>query len=203
MATGGAGGWYGACIAWQTVNQELVSRAQAGDTVALAELTAQMMPLLRRFALRLCKHPDAAEDVTQDALLAFASKLGDFEGRAALSTWAFTLARTACARTRRGQKNAPGVPLEGLADPPTDEASPEDAAVDRESVRLVGEAIEGLPPDYQAVLKLRDLDGLDTQEACAQLGLSPEALKSRLHRARAALAERLLVLLKPARPGQG
>jgi RNA polymerase sigma-70 factor (ECF subfamily) len=95
------------------------------------------------------------------------------------------------------------VPLEGLADPPTDEASPEDAAVDRESVRLVGEAIEGLPPDYQAVLKLRDLDGLDTQEACAQLGLSPEALKSRLHRARAALAERLLVLLKPARPGQG
>lgn len=182
------------------MDQELLRRAQAGDTGALSELTTQMAPLLRRFALRLCKHPDTADDVAQDAMLALASKIDGFEGRAALSTWAFTLARTACARQRRGLKNAPGVPLDESPEL-IDESSPEDAAIDHETARLVTEAIEQLPPDYRAVLQLRDIDGLDTREACEQLGLGPEALKSRLHRARGALTERLLALLKPSMAG--
>lgn len=170
---------------------DLVSRAQGGDSGALAELTAQMAPLLQRFALRLCKHPDAADDAAQDALLAFATTLDDFEGRAALSTWAYTLARTACARQRRGRKNEPGLPLDELPEP-ADESSPEEAAMDQETTRLVNAAIDELPPDYREVLQLRDIEGLDTREAGARLGLAPEALKSRLHRARAALAARLL-----------
>ena len=80
----------------------LVERARSGDAKALEELLASVAPAVERFGLRMCRNPDDADDVLQDTLLTIATHLGDFEGRSSLLSWVFTLARTACARRRRG-----------------------------------------------------------------------------------------------------
>lgn len=148
-------------------------------------------PSIRRFALGMCKNDADADDVVQDALLSIATKLDSFEGRSAFSTWAFTLARTACSRRRRGLKNRPADGDDVLETRPSEARGPEERVAGEEIGTLVARALDVLPEDYRAVLLLRDGEGLTAPEAAAVLGTSVDALKSRLHRARAALRETL------------
>jgi RNA polymerase sigma-70 factor (ECF subfamily) len=162
-------------------------------------------PSIRRFAVCMCKNDADAEDVVQDALLSIATNLDSFEGRSAFTTWAFTLARTACSRRRRGLKNRPAEGAEALDNQPSDARGPEDRAASQEIGALVERALDALPEDYRAVLHLRDGEGLTAPEAAVVLDTSVDALKSRLHRARAALREALVPLMDvgSSRPGPG
>ncbi len=162
-------------------------------------------PAIRRFAVGMCKNDADAEDVVQDALLSIATNLDSFEGRSAFTTWAFTLARTACGRRRRGLKNRPAESDDVLALQPSDARGPEERAASTEIGALVEQALQGLPEDYRAVLLLRDGEGLTAAEAAEVLDTSVDALKSRLHRARAALREALAPVLEreDSRPSPG
>ncbi len=172
------------------MDPELSRRAQAGDRAALEALIAEVSPAVRRFTARMCRTPAEAEDAAQDALLAVAQHIDQYEGRAAFSTWVFTLARTACGRRRRGLKNLPAVadePDARLADGPGP-----DAHLERAQLQLaIDRALAALHEEHREVVLLRDVEGLSAQEAAEVLGISVEALKSRLHRARAALRSAL------------
>ena len=159
-------------------------------------LLASVAPSIRRFAARMCKNDADADDVLQDALLSIATHLDSFEGRSSLPSWAFTIARSACSRRRRGMKNAPAEGEESLNAQPAEGPGPEDKASSVETGELVGRALARLPDEYREVLLLRDAEGLTAPEAAQVLGVSIDALKSRLHRARAALREALRPVLE-------
>lgn len=172
------------------IDPELTQRAVAGDRAALAAVLVAATPSIKRFTGRMCRTSAEADDATQDTLLAVAQNLAQFEGRSAFSTWLFTLARTACGRQQRGMKNAP--PREDVPELRADEGpGPEDLAESNELKLTLDLALGGLQRDQREVVLLRDVEGLSANEAAEVLGISVEALKSRLHRARASLRSAL------------
>lgn len=171
------------------MDDSLVNRARSGDRDAMERVLASVAPSIRRFAARMCKNDADADDVLQDALLSIATSLDSFEGRSSLATWAFTLARTACSRKRRGLKNRPAEPDAVLETQPSDARGPDEHAESHQTRKLVLDALGSLPDDYREVLLLRDAEGFTAPEAAAVLGVSVDALKSRLHRARSALRD--------------
>jgi RNA polymerase sigma-70 factor (ECF subfamily) len=179
------------------VNDALIERAQRGDADAMHAVLEEVAPAVHRFGLRMCRSAADADDVLQDTLLSVTTHLADFEGRSSLTSWVFMLARTACARRRRGLKNAPTVSDDAVAERASEHDSPEQQASSRELSVALGSALAALPEEYREVVVLRDVEGLSTLEAAAAVGVSAEAIKSRLHRARSALRDALRPVLEP------
>jgi RNA polymerase sigma-70 factor (ECF subfamily) len=177
---------------------ELVARARKGDRGALEAVLGTVAPAVHRFSLRMCKNAHDADDVLQDTLISVANHLGEFEGRSSLSSWVFALTRSACARRRRGLKNRPPVSDEGMADTPDIAPTPEAQAADHELASALSSALDTLSDEHREVILLRDVEGLSAPEAASSLGISVDALKSRLHRAREALRLALRPMLEPA-----
>ena len=175
-----------------------VERAKRGDSAALEQVLAEVAPAVRRFGVRMCKNPHDADDVLQDTLLSIATHLPEFEGRSSLLSWVFTLTRTACARRRRGLKNRPPVADDAAHERRDDAPSPEAQVASREIADALERALDSLADEQREVILLRDVEGLTASEAADVLGISVDALKSRLHRARGALREKLVPVLEPA-----
>jgi RNA polymerase sigma-70 factor (ECF subfamily) len=183
------------------MDEAILTRARAGDAAAMERLLTEVAPAVHRFGLRMCRHPHDVDDIVQDTLIAVAKNLSSFEGRSSLQSWVFTLARTACSRRRRGLKNQPHAPEVHAAELADDKASPEDELLRRDVTARVNAALDGLPVQFREVIELRDVQGLSAKEAADQLGLTVEALKSRLHRGRSMLRESLT--REVARPRAG
>jgi RNA polymerase sigma-70 factor (ECF subfamily) len=186
------------------MDERLIEAARNGDRAALSRLLEEMAPLVHRFGLRMCRHQADAEDVLQDTLISIADHLKEFEGRASLASWVFMLARSACARRRRGLKNRPHLPEEAAGERAAQEHDNPEAAADRGELRTQLErALGALSEEQREVLLLRDMEGLSAPEVASALNLSVEAVKSRLHRARASLREALAGLerVAPKQPG--
>jgi RNA polymerase sigma-70 factor (ECF subfamily) len=182
----------------ETADEDLLQAVRAGDAAALETLLVQYQPRIYRFSLKMRRHPEDARDVVQDTLLAVARGVRAFKGASSLSTWLYTIARRVCIKHRRRSKYAPPVEL-SLDTEASDEAAARAApgpGLDEvmESRRLeaaVEHAIASLAPSYREVLVLRDVEGLTASEVVEVTGLGVEAVKSRLHRARADLRRRL------------
>jgi RNA polymerase sigma-70 factor (ECF subfamily) len=178
----------------------LIGRAQGGDRIALEAVLASVAPSIHRFGLRMCKNAHDADDVLQDTLISVAKNLATFEGRSSLTSWAFVLARSACARRHRGLKNQPTVSDEHVRDEPDDAPTPEARAADHELASALSSALDGLSDEHREVIVLRDMEGLTAPETAEALGVSIDAVKSRLHRAREALRAALQPILEPTTP---
>lgn len=176
----------------------IVERARSGDRAALEQLLEHIAPLVHRFGMHMCRHDADADDVLQDTLLLVMSHLNEFEGRSSLSSWVFTLARSACARKRRGLKNQPHASDEALRELLSAEGTPEQQVGSQELKAALEQALASLRDEQREVLLMRDMEGLSAPEVAQVLGLSVEAVKSRLHRARAALRSALARALEPA-----
>jgi RNA polymerase sigma-70 factor (ECF subfamily) len=169
----------------------LLDRAQAGDRDALETLLTRHQARIYRFGLRMCRDPEDARDVLQDTLFAMARGIRDFRGASSMSTWLYTIARSFCIKKRRRSKFAPiversidtdaGVEAAELTDPAK---NPHDTLADKQVEAALATAIGELAPKYREVLLLRDVEGLSAAEVAEVLGLSVQAVKSRLHRAR-------------------
>ncbi len=182
---------------------ELLGAARAGSGEALEALLERHEARLYRFARRLCRQREDAEDVLQESLLAAARGLSRFRGASSVSTWLYTIARSFCIKKRRKSVFAPtevsldteaSVAARGVADP----ARRPDEAL--EAFRLetaLERAIAALDRPYREVLLLRDVEGLPAAEVARVTGLSVAAVKTRLHRARARLREALAPLMAP------
>ena len=179
--------------------------AQGGDGEALDALLRQYQPQIFRFGRRMCRDPEDAQDVLQETLLAAARTLHGFRGASSLSTWLYTIARSFCIKRRRRSVFAPEVlSLESersearkAADPAPD---PERSLADREVALALESAIAALEPAYREVLLLRDVEGLSAAEVAEVTGIGIAAVKSRLHRARLSVRDRLAPLLAPVAP---
>jgi RNA polymerase sigma-70 factor (ECF subfamily) len=150
---------------------------------------------------RLLRDDEEASDALQDAFVQVFRALPGFREQCALGTWLHRIVVNA-ALMRLRRRRRPEEPIEPLLPRFTEEGHQEIPAVAwpesceelvaRAEVReRVRQAIDGLPESYRNVLLLRDIEELDTAEAAAALGISANAVKVRLHRARQALRERL------------
>jgi RNA polymerase sigma-70 factor (ECF subfamily) len=171
-------------------DEDLLASIRAGDDSAIGTLLARHAPSIYRFGLKMCRDPEDAKDVLQETLLAAARGVRDFRGASSLSTWLYTVARSFCIKKRRSSKFAPKDTVslddrDASAEPRSSERAPDDAAADRELSGLLEAAIRALEPASREVLVLRDVEGLTAPEVAEVLGVSVEAVKSRLHRARA------------------
>ena len=181
---------------------ELVERIKRGDEAAFGALLERHQEKVYRLAWKFTRHAQDAEEVTQDVFLKVYRKIGSFDGRAAFGTWLYRVAINTALMKLRARRGARELPVEEAgpafrpdgqhARPVADwSALPEDQLLSVERRRVLTEAIEALPPDYKAAVVLRDIEGLSIHEAADVLGVSVAAVKSRLHRARLALRERL------------
>ncbi len=176
-------------------DDQLIARIQADDPAALEELLRRHASTVYRFGVRMCRNQADAEDVLQETLIAAARGIKTFRRESSVSTWLHTIARSFCIKKRRASKFAPREVVsfdDRLAlDAPTLDAAPDHAASDRELSILLESAIDALDNTSREVLVLRDIEGLTAPEVGEVLGMSVEAVKSRLHRARASVRKRI------------
>ncbi len=193
----------------ERTDQELLETARGGDRDALELVLSRHQPRIYRFGLKLCRDQEDAKDVLQDTMLAVARGLKDFRGQSAVSTWLYTIARSFCIKKRRRSKFAPEAEESLDAREPGEEAltlpdpgrPPDEALAGRQIEDALERAIGGLEPMYRDVLVLRDVEGLTAPEVGEVMGLSVEAVKSRLHRARVAVRDAVAPILGyPSKP---
>ena len=169
-------------------DDDLARRAARGDASALDALLRHHTTLVHGVCRRILGNPDDALDATQEALLAIATKVGSFDGRARFSTWAYRVATNAAFDEARRRGRRP-VPAEQLPEADRLAAAGTDSAV---ADRLdVDAALAQLTPEYRAAVALRDLVGMDYAEIAEVLGVPPGTVRSRISRGRAVLADLL------------
>lgn len=178
----------------------LVAAAQAGDRRAIERLVERLQDAVYRFGRRICTGEADARDVVQDTFVTAIDKIGDFRGESSFTRWVYAIARSHCARRRRRSALSP------LADGDADDTTtrvvdpsplPDDLLARMQLSDAVEAAVERLEPIYREVLVLRDVEGLSAAEVGDILGISVDAVKSRLHRARMTLRDRLGSLVSP------
>jgi RNA polymerase sigma-70 factor (ECF subfamily) len=181
---------------------DLLAAARQGNPEALDALILRYQPRVFRFGVKMCGDRDEAGDVAQESLLALARHVREFRGDSSVSTWLYAIARNACLKRRRRSKFAPAREeslerlearqRDGLFDPAV---GPEQAAFGREVEATLTAAIAALETGEREVLVLRDIEGLSAPEVATVLGVSVDAVKSRLHRARVAVRARVAPVL--------
>ena len=193
----------------RTKDRLLVAGLQRGDPAAVRQLAEQYGHRIHQLALRHMKNREDAEEVTQDVLLKVYRKIGAFRGDSALSSWIYRITfNTAMSRLRqhKGARAAEqerdralaalaasdeGTVPRTTADPADWSHMPDEELLRFELRRAVEVAVRELPEIYRQPVILRDLEGLTTEEASTRLQVKDQTLKSRLHRGRLLLRERL------------
>jgi RNA polymerase sigma-70 factor (ECF subfamily) len=183
-------------------DEQLLAEARGGNVRALEDLLERHQAQIYRFGMKMCRHPEDARDVLQDTLLTMSRGVRDFRGASSLSTWLYSIARSHCLKKRRRSQFAPAeersldtdVAAEAgrLTDPG---AAPDEAVSGKQVEEVMDAAISALEPMYREVLLLRDVEGLTAPEVAEVVGVSVQAVKSRLHRARLAVRQRVAPLL--------
>ena len=165
--------------------EQVVAAAQAGDQASIAVLVSSSHPHVRRFAYALCASDQDAEDAAQEALIVLFRKIGTLRAATALSSWMFQIVRNECIRRAQAMTRRAAPARE-----PTTISAEEDVLRRLEAERVAA-AIAALPADQRCVLVMRDVQGLPGSVVATRMGLSTAAMKSRLHRARAAVRAEL------------
>jgi RNA polymerase sigma-70 factor (ECF subfamily) len=185
-------------------DDELIGLARGGDPRAFTELVRRYEDTVYRFSYKICRDSEAASETLQDTFINVYRKLNSFDGKSKFSTWLYTIVTNNCLMKRRKRKSdlmeeslevydhPPGHPggtprLKPVHTPET----PADVVIGRELKALLEDAMAKLPEEYRVVFTMRDVEGRSTEETAGVLGLSVEATKSRLRRARAFLRDQL------------
>ena len=181
---------------------EFLEKLRSGDDAAYATLVKTHAGRMLAVARRMLGGEADAQDAVQEAFVSAFKGIERFAGGSRLSTWLHRIVVNAALMKLRSRKRRPEVPIEALlpgfledghhhATPVEWEKSAQDLIESRETRDLVRQLIDQLPEDYRNVLLLRDIEELDTRESAELLGVTPNAVKIRLHRARLALRELL------------
>ena len=185
-------------------DSQLVDLAQAGDNEAFAELVNRYQGACFKQAISILRERSEAEDEVQNALWKAFQHIGQFNKESKFSTWLYSIALNAgYLRIRAGKKfNANEVSLENYA--PYDESGaladvalkdfsrrPDSELLGREGVGIIMNAVNELPDAYRVVFHLMHEQGLTAGETAEVLGISLSSAKSRIHRAKLFLRDRL------------
>jgi RNA polymerase sigma-70 factor, ECF subfamily len=170
-------------------DSDIVRRVRAGEHALFEVLMRRHNQRVYRTARAVVKDETEVEDVMQQAYVNAFTHLHQFEDRSEFSTWLTRIAlNEAFARRQKRQRAASSAVDEGGALMERMQASqpdPERQAYAQELRRVLEHAVDELPDNYRVVFMLRDIEGLSTSETGAGLGIGEEAVKTRLHRARA------------------
>jgi RNA polymerase sigma-70 factor, ECF subfamily len=171
----------------------LLQAVRDGDPDALEALLRRHQDRIFRFGMRMCRDEEDARDVVQETMLAVARSADRFRGDASFAGWLFSIARNACAKNRRKRAGQPDTiePIESSEPLPSETEAPEQVLERRRMQRVLENAIASLEPKHREIVLLRDVEGLSAIEVSDATGLSVAAVKSRLHRARNELREKL------------
>lgn len=177
------------------LDSEVVARVVGGDTALFEILMRRHNQRLFRVARAIVGDDHDAEDVLQEAWVRAFHALAGYRGEASVVTWLSRIAaHEALARTRRSRRLV-AVEEGGAGDPrsePRDgRAAPDRAVENHELRRALRAALDDLPDPLRGVFVLREVEGLSSQETGDLLGISPENVRVRLHRAKAALRRTL------------
>lgn len=164
-------------------SERLLTAAQRGDRFALEALLSQHRRTVFRYGLRYCGSTEDTEDAVQETLWAAARAIGNFRRAAAVTTWLFTIVRNKCHRIL-SHKHSELDLADVLPLLPSPARSAEDEAATQQIQQILADALARLELNHREVILLRDVEGLTAPEAAEKLGLTVQALKSRLHRAR-------------------
>ena len=181
-------------------DEGLVRQAQEGDTRAFDELVLRYRDRVYRLAFKILRHEEDAAEALQDAFLSAYRGLKNFKSESTFSTWLYRVATNASLmkyRKRRDnvvsleQSQSPGGEGAEAMQLPDWSTQPLDELLDSETRQVMEEGKAQLDDDLRTVFILRDEEGLSNAEVAEILDLSVAAVKSRLHRARLRLRDRL------------
>ena len=190
------------------IDQQLVERAQRGDKRAFGLLVEKYQRKLGRLLARLIRDPGEVEDVTQEAFVKAYRALPSFRGDSAFYTWLYrigintaknylvAMGRRAPTSTEVGAEEAEG--YEG-GEQLRDINTPESVVLSKEIAATVNAAIEALPEELRSAIQLRELEGMSYEEIAKMMDCPIGTVRSRIFRAREAIAERLRPLLDSAK----
>jgi RNA polymerase sigma-70 factor (ECF subfamily) len=181
-------------------DDELVRAAQGGENRAFDELVRRYRDKVYRLSYKILRHEDDAAEALQDAFLSAYRGLGNFKAESTFSTWLYRIATNASLMKYRKRRDG-HVSLEQSQGPDAEGAEgmqladwsalPDDELLGGEMREVLGEGIARLPEELRTVFVLRDIMEKSNQEVADEMGLTVAAVKSRLHRARLALRDRL------------
>lgn len=174
------------------IPQDLITRAAGGDMAAFEELYRLTSSFVYGVALRTVRNPADADDVTQEVYIRVHRNLKGFGFRSAFKTWLYRItmnaALNACKRRERedGRIGGRDEALAEVAAPPAQQAE----AARAEDGRTVETLLGKLSPEHRACIVLREIEGLSYEEMADALHININTVRTRLKRAREALAER-------------
>ncbi|MEO0093062.1 MAG: sigma-70 family RNA polymerase sigma factor [candidate division WOR-3 bacterium] len=187
----------------------LVKRAQLGDDKAFAELVRRYEKKVYNICYRILGNVDEASDALQDAFLRAYQFLKKFKGKSSFYTWLYRIATNVCLTRLRKRRSASALTITDtesdesyqrqpifvssdlIGDIPDAAQSPERLVRQKQLREALNQAVAELPADFRTVIVLRDFEGLSNREVSKVLNLSVPAVKSRLHRGRLFLRNRL------------
>lgn len=184
-------------------DRRLVRRMRGGDERAFEELVQHYQDRIYSLMLRMIGNAQEAEDLAQDVFITVHRAIGTYRGEARFSTWLYRIATNACKnriKYLKGRHFNRSVPVEDApeAEPSgprvaltSSVAGPEAMTEGRRLEAAIAQELAALDPEHRLLIVLRDVQGLPYQEILRITGLQEGTLKSRLHRARLALRDRL------------
>jgi RNA polymerase sigma-70 factor, ECF subfamily len=184
---------------------ELARQLMTGDSGAFDRFVEYFRAKIFQYSWLMCGHREDAEEVAQETLLKVFENFGQLREPERVRPWVFRIAKNACLMKRRKSVFAPEheLSLEEFMPAKSSEDGqvkiqiadwsglPEDQLLRSEMKQLLGRAIGELPETYRSVILLRDMEELSTQETAQILDLREDTVKTRLHRARLALRQKL------------
>ena len=185
-----------------STDHHLISEFKSGSMEAMEKIVERYENQIFSFGLKMCAHLQDAEDIAQETFLSAFRYLNSFREETKLRNWLFKIAARACLRKRRKKKHEPDqeIPLEsfiqqdgsaGRYEIPDWSDDPSDNVLRAELKQVIDAAIQSLPHKYRLVFNLRDIEGFNTEETSEILGISIQSVKTRLHRARLFLREKI------------
>ncbi len=191
-----------------TMRTELIKATEltrSHDPASVDEVLRLLQNTVYSFSMKVCGHPEDAQDTMQEVLLRVLPHLKKIQEPKALAVWLYTVARNHCWRMRRKSVYAPQrtLSLDELMPDETEMGhllqssadSPEEQVLEQEQNQLLHRAILSIPPQYRIVLVLHDMEDLGTELTAKVLGLKPGTVRVRLHRARLAVRKAMARLL--------
>jgi len=181
--------------------EQALEYMQGKDPAAVEKAISLLQNTVYSFSMKVCGHPEDAEDTMQEVLVKLLPYLPKFENPQGLSVWLYKVARNRCLMNRRGAKNARSkhVSLHDLMPSPRDlehlmnveVADPETSLLREERDARLHRAVQKVPPLYRMTLVLHDMEGLSTAEVADVTGVREGTVRVRLHRARLMLRQHL------------
>jgi RNA polymerase sigma-70 factor, ECF subfamily len=179
----------------ETDEVQLARDLLAGKPEAFDHFVASFRRRIFQYSWLMCGDREDAEEVAQETLLRVFESFEQLRDPERVRSWVFRIAKNACLTKRRKSVYAPTreLPLDDVATapPPDLKPLPDRQMLQGEMSAILHRAIAGLPEIYRAVVILRDIEELSTEETAQLLDVPADVVKTRLHRARLALRQKM------------